>query len=184
VELVDLGCGLMRHALGQRTRSRSRGSAPGWFRSPDWSNLIRDRMRRLADRLRRVRICCGDWTRVCGGRSGNALTALTFGRARPCGVFLDPPYADTAQRDSRVYRKDDPQVAHRVREWALAHGDDPRLRIALCGYEGEHDMPDSWSCVPWKTGGGYGLVGDGNGKANAGRERIWFSKHCLNPGNR
>jgi hypothetical protein len=135
-------------------------------------------MRRLADRLPRVRVGCGDWTRVWGGKSGEALRIMTFKGARPCGVFLDPPYADTAQRTSHLYHKDDLQVAHQVREWALAHGDDPRLRIAFCGYEGEHVMPDSWDCVPWKTRGGYGLVGNGAGKANARKERIWFSKHC------
>ena len=65
-----------------------------------------------------------------------------------------------------------------MREWALEHGDNPLLRIALCGYEGEHDMPDSWECVPWKTGGGYASQGS-NGSVNANKERIWFSPACL-----
>jgi DNA adenine methylase len=42
-----------------------------------------------------------------------------------------------------------------VREWAIANGGNPKLRIALCGYEGEHDMPKSWECVEWKAAGGY-----------------------------
>lgn len=32
----------------------------------------------------------------------------------------------------------------------------PGIDIALCGYEGEHDMPTSWDCVEWKARGGYG----------------------------
>lgn len=39
----------------------------------------------LADRLRRVRVCCGDWSRVCG-------RSVTWDNASPCAVFLDPPY--------------------------------------------------------------------------------------------
>lgn len=57
----------------------------------------------------------------------------------------------------------------------------PLLRIALCGYEGEHDMPESWECVEWKARGGYGSQGTGTGRDNASRERIYFSPHCLKP---
>ena len=62
------------------------------------------------------------------------------------GVFLDPPYAveDLAQD---VYGEESRDVAHAVREWAIANGRQPDLRIALCGYDGEHAMPDSWDCV-------------------------------------
>ena len=48
----------------------------------------------------------------------------------------------------------------------------------LCGYEGEIELPDSWECVPWKTPGGYGSRGNGRGRDNAHRERVWFSPHC------
>jgi hypothetical protein len=30
-----------------------------------------------------------------------------------------------------------------VRAWCEAYGDDPRLKIALCGLDGEHAMPGS-----------------------------------------
>ena len=137
-------------------------------------------MQALSERLRRVRVCCGDWTRVCGGDGGDALRHLI--QQTPCGVFLDPPYADTADRDPTLYRKDSGSVAHKVREWAITHGDDERLRIALCGYEGEHQMPANWKCVAWKASGGYGNQGDvTKGRENSARERIWFSKFCLDP---
>ena len=128
----------------------------------------------LADRLQFVRVCCGDWKRVCGPTPtvGQGLTA----------VFLDPPYADTAKRDPNLYRIDSQSVAHDVREWALEHGDDPRLRIALCGYEGEHKMPKSWVCIQGKaTNGGYASQKRcrGGHSINLHRERIWFSPHCL-----
>jgi hypothetical protein len=130
-------------------------------------------MRELADRMRHVRVCCGDWSRVCGPSPTVKLGTT--------GVFLDPPYANEADRQEGLYSTDDLTVAHVVRQWAIENGDNPDLRIALCGYEGEHQMPDSWECVAWKARGGYGSQGDGRGRDNAGRERIWFSKSCLRP---
>lgn len=135
-------------------------------------------MEALAERFSRVRVCCGDWKRVCGGNSGDAISHF-FAAGQPCGIFLDPPYADTAGRDSTIYRVDSESVAHEVREWALRHGDDKRLRIALCGYEGEHVMPSSWKCVSWKAHGGMGNLSNNRGKDNAFRERVWYSPWCL-----
>jgi len=89
------------------------------------------------------------------------------------------PYADTATRSDDLYAIDSTQVAHQVREWAIAHGDDPRLRIALCGYDGEHDMPDTWPALRWKACGGYGSQGEKTGRTNRHRETVWFSPHCL-----
>jgi hypothetical protein len=128
-------------------------------------------MAELARRLRRVRVCCGDWSRVLGPSPTVKLGTT--------GVFLDPPYADEAGRQDGLYSADDLSVAHAVREWAIANGDNPDLRIALCGYDGEHAMPESWECVAWKARGGYGSQGNGRGRENASRERIWFSKFCL-----
>ena len=127
-------------------------------------------MRELAARLRRVRVCCGDWGRVLG-------PSVTF-KHGITGVFLDPPYADTARRADDLYASDSLAVAHEVREWAIANGDNRDLRIALCGYDGEHQMPDSWECVAWKARGGYGSQ-NAEGNENAAKERIWFSPACL-----
>jgi len=66
----------------------------------------------------------------------------------------------------------------RVRARVKVDGDDPRMRIALCGYEGEHKMPDSWTCHAWKARGGYGSQ-SADGNENPHKERIWFSPHCL-----
>jgi hypothetical protein len=94
------------------------------------------------------------------------------------GVFLDPPYADTADREADLYRMDSASVAHDVRAWAIAHGDHPLLRIALCGYEGEHTMPPAWSVYEWSAGAGFG--GQAHERTENGtRERIWFSPACL-----
>jgi hypothetical protein len=131
---------------------------------------------RLCDRLRDVRVCCGDWERVIHSPKVLMMHGMS------AGIFLDPPYSKESGRSEGLYAEDDMSVAHRVREWCIANGDNPNLKIALCGYEGEHEMPDNWDCVAWKAPGGYGNQGTGRGKANAGRERIWFSPHCLTAG--
>src|SRR6185437_15164782 len=136
-------------------------------------NALTQYMCELAERMRRVRVCCGDWSRVCGP-SPTVKLGIT-------GVFLDPPYADEADRADSLYSTDDLTVAHAVREWAVANGDNRNLRIALSGYDGEHQMPDSWECIAWKARGGYGSQGEGRGRENSGRERIWFSPFCLRP---
>lgn len=139
----------------------------------DTSGLI-EYLHALADRFRGVRVCCGDWSRVCGPTPTIKL-GLT-------GVFLDPPYADAANRKADLYAIDSLNVAHDVRKWCIENGDNPELRIALCGYEGEHEMPDSWDCVAWKANGGYGSQGTSgktNGRENSTKERIWFSPHCI-----
>jgi site-specific DNA-adenine methylase len=125
----------------------------------------------LARRMRKVRVTCGDWERICG-------PSVTF-KHGVTGIFLDPPYADTAERQDNIYASDSTDVAHKVRDWAIENGENSKLRIALCGYEGEHSMPSTWDCVAWKSHGGYGSQGTGPGRENSERERIWFSPHCL-----
>jgi len=124
----------------------------------------------LHNRLRGVRVACGDWSRVVGD-SVTHKHGLT-------GVFLDPPYADTADR-AEVYSTESMTVAHDVRAWAIENGSNNLLRICLAGYEGEHDMPPDWEAVRWKAQGGYGSQGEGRGRNNASRECLWFSPHCL-----
>lgn len=121
----------------------------------------------LSERLVRVRVCCGEWDRVLG-------PSVTFKNGLT-GIVLDPPY-DTGICDD-VYRTG--SVSKAVSAWAIENGDNPQLRIALCCYEGEHDMPSNWHCEPWKARGGMGSQGKGRGRENAGKERIWFSPYCL-----
>jgi hypothetical protein len=131
----------------------------------------------LAARLRRVRVCCGDWKRIMG-----PIVTWKIGLT---GVFLDPPYSDLANRSASIYRTDDLAAAHAVREWAIANGDNPLLRIAVCGYEGEHEFPEGWHVHAWKAQGGYAHIHPdqrGAGTANRDRERTSFSPHCLNGG--
>lgn len=118
----------------------------------------------LQQRLRFVRVACGDWLRVLGETptTGNGLTA----------VFLDPPYDGHESVYSEINT-----VAHDVGVWAKANGDNPMLRIAICGYDGDYEL-DGWDCVAWKANGGYSNQNK-ESNDNPNRERIWFSPHCL-----
>ncbi len=151
----------------------------------------------LSDRLRNVRVCVGDWSRVCSSPSVTTRIGLT-------GVFLDPPYAHRldrlaawkmhlvgkgdapapggrANRDAKLYATDQTQDVDRlvaeVHVWCAAAGGDKRMRIALCGYEGEHDELEAlgWSVTSWTAHGGYA---NRSTNQNKHRERIWFSPAC------
>ena len=111
--------------------------------------------------------------------------AVLYARAkrRPLGIGQDFPRAPACvsiqlgaaygrERDCVGFWIDSPEIGQ-------TDADSPLLRIALCGYEGEHDMPASWECVAWKAAGGYGGQSQDHDNPNAKRERIWFSPHCL-----
>lgn len=117
----------------------------------------------LSVKLDRTRVTCGDWERIC-----SAGTITRFGL---CSVLLDPPYGTT----DAVYAMDSDTVAARVQEWCLKNGDNPLLRIALCGHAGQHEVLEAhgWTCEEWRGKGGYQGADD--------RERIWFSPHCVKP---
>lgn len=132
---------------------------------------IYDWMEVLSARLRKVRVCCGDWKRVLGKPATTSIGTTA--------VLLDPPYGEAAGRDPSLYAEESRTVAADVRAWCLKHGDDPKFRIALCGYEGEHEMPKSWRVMRWKAAGGYAAAA-GNTE-NSERERVWFSPFCERP---
>lgn len=178
-ELMSAGRGVHRQSWQQRPQL---GSENGVHRKMSIGNdrgihgvsapPVREWFRALKERSRYARFLCGDWRRVVTpavlGKGKNV------GGRRPTAVFLDPPYK-TELRTKRLYGSDEEGLSAQVREWAIEHGDDPDLRIALCGYEGEHEMPDDWTVVAWK--GRRGHAGANN--ENRLKERIWFSPHCL-----
>jgi len=125
-------------------------------------------MRELSDRLAPVNICCGDFERVL-------TPSVTWKHKGDTGILLDPPYAGF----EKAYGCE--PVSDRVHAWCRENGGRRNLRIALCGYDGEHDELASlgWTVEVWKAVGGYGNQGEGEGRENARRERIWFSPSCL-----
>ena len=172
-QLVHLGKG--RGVNRKRVHLGNAGRGVNRQREDEGIDIpLLDWMQRLSDRLKNVRVCCGDWSRVCGPTPTikQGLTA----------VFLDPPYHAGTGRDMGCYTKDDGEVSTVVRQWAITWGSHKDMRIAICGYEGEHEMPKDWECVAWIARGGYGSRGaETIGRANSKKERIWFSPNCLRP---
>jgi len=138
---------------------------------------IADYLCALSDRLRRTRVCCGDWERICDSEA-----ALFPARGQPTAVLLDPPYSGDV-RTADLYACDSADVASRVLAWCERWGQHPLLRIALCGYAGEaHGRLEAqgWAVHAWSAHGGYGSQGEATeGRANKHEERIWFSSSCV-----
>ncbi len=150
------------HAPSRKKPLTHRGKGVHRSGAPELAELFAE----LAERLRGVRVCCGDWRRVLGRSTLGIDTAHGM---TPCGVLLDPPYAHDT-REKRLYREDDSSLSGDVRAWAIENGDNPALRIALCGFEDEHVMPSTWTRIAWAS--------TSSSKSRM-RERIWFSPHCL-----
>ena len=133
---------------------------------------LREWFHALANPLATARVCCGDWSRVCG-------PSVLWAGGTVCGVFLDPPYSAEAGRNSSLYACESLTVAHEVRRWCLENGDHPRLRIVLAGYAGEgHEELEAhgWKVHAWSAHGGYS---NQSGSDNRHKERLWLSPHCL-----
>lgn len=125
---------------------------------------VEEWLQALAARLRRVRVCCGEWSRIV-----TPSCTWKLGGGQLTGVLLDPPYSHEL-RDNRLYTVER-DVAADCAKWARENGGNPLLRIALCGLEGEHAMP-GWEMARWKAPRGYSNKGPR-------REVVWFSPHCL-----
>lgn len=134
----------------------------------------------LCERMRHVRITCGDFERI--------LSPAVTWRHGTTGVFLDPPYPGDGKSTSGLYTSanEERETFDRAFRYCFDNGHDKRLRIAFCYYDGtlsgEHNVTEhlrslGWEIVEWKANGGYGSQSGDN--ANPARERIAFSPGCL-----
>ncbi len=164
----DAGRGINRQLphLGDAGRGINRQLPDG---STQRREFIRSWMRELHQRLRDVRVTCGDWGRVVKDSitTRHGLTA----------VFLDPPYTKGEMDYSAGGMGQG--IADDVRQWCATNGSNPQLRIVLCGHAGEHDalLQQGWHIRTWKAGGGYARTDEAI--ANAKSETLWCSPHCV-----
>ena len=124
---------------------------------------------KLHERLRDVRVTCGDWSRVVKD-SVTTRHGLT-------GLFLDPPYDKGAMDYGRGGMG--LGISAQVREWCAANGHNKALRIVLCGHAGEHDalIEAGWHTRTWTARKGYALTDEA--VANSASETLWCSPHCV-----
>ena len=136
--------------------------------------------RQLSERLRRVRVVCGDWSRVCGGDWQDDRGT--------CGMFLDAPYnPKICNRDPKIYTEESATVANDVREWCIPRGERKTYRIVLAGYYDEHKILEDeygWTVHKWSAHGGFANRGKGKtrGEENRHKEALFFSPHCHSSG--
>ena len=126
----------------------------------------------LKERLKNVKVICGDWKRLFGGNwQTNKGT---------CGIFLDPPYGFQKRKED-LYNNDSFDVSKEVRKWCVQNGNKKDFKIIICGYADQHDqlLQYGWKSFSWKTNGGYGNQGNGQGKINANLQKIWYNKNCI-----
>jgi site-specific DNA-adenine methylase len=138
---------------GWESRSMRLDGPTGFFRERSRGTL-RQYVRRLAERLSNVTLFHGNWTRL-------ARCALRM-RPRDTAIFLDPPYSKGSGRRPGLYTTDSLSVARYVKRWAVAAAK-LGVKVALCGYDGEHEMPPDWEEITW----GAQFGGE--------KERIWIS---------
>lgn len=114
----------------------------------------------IAKRLKDVTIHFGDWSKLANAAELESRHSYT-------AILLDPPYEYATGRQKNLYVTDSGDVSNYVYRWAVARAETrPRLKIALCGFAGEHKMPPNWEEFAWSS------------KLGKGRERIWFSPSC------
>ena len=133
------------------------------------SEFIHCWFRELHDRLRDVRVTCGDWGRVVKD-SVTTRHGLT-------GVFLDPPY--TKGLMDYAVGGVGTDLPMQVQAWCAANGGDPLLRIVLCGHAGEHDalLAHGWHTRTWTARKGYAVTSEA--VENSKSETLWCSPHCV-----
>ena len=123
----------------------------------------------LQERTRNVRVAVGDWQRV--------LTESVTTRHGTTGVFLDPPYTKGEMDYAAGGVGGD--LSDKVRAWCAANGQDPKLRIVLCGHAGEHDglLANGWHLRAWTARKGYAVTDEA--VENSASETLWCSPHCV-----
>jgi hypothetical protein len=120
----------------------------------------------LSERLRRVRITCGDWRRVC--------TRSVVERHGLSGVVFDPPYPE-GWSTSAAYAGQDTEAADICRDVfseadCLSHRG---VRVVVCGYEGTWTPPEGWTTRRWTARKGYA------DSQQHHREVLWCSPSCV-----
>ncbi|NPU90005.1 MAG: DNA adenine methylase [Fervidobacterium sp.] len=137
-----------------------------------YNHGLYDWFRALQERLRYVKVVCGDWTRVCGGNWRDD-------GGRSVGMFFDPPYS-VEDRADNIYAHDSKTVAHDVREWCIEHGNRETYCIVLAGYYEEHEelLSKGWRVHFWKANGGYAHQRKKGENKNCYREALFISPYC------
>jgi site-specific DNA-adenine methylase len=167
--LGDKGMGVHKVSLGKRPHLGDKGMG---VHKVSYKNNIYEWFGSLAKRLRRVRVVCGEWHRVCGGDWQDCTW-------KTVGMFFDPPYGVNDR--AKVYHHDSADVAGDVLAWCAERGQRDNYRIVIAGYEEYRSLVSDhgWTSENWKARGGYANTGNNRGQENREREMLYFSPACV-----
>lgn len=163
------GRGIFQEEIGRRKPSNSAGGSGIHSKS---LSPVDETLRLLSERLRSVKIFCGDWS-DCLTKS---YTYQDSTAPRTTAVFLDPPYVSEDYYEENYEHSN--EVFWDVVEWCEEHEEEDFFRIALCGYTGHgvSDRLSDWERWVWDRQCGY---------AEGQRDRqecVWFSPTCRGGG--
>lgn len=133
----------------------------------------------LRNRLRKVRVACGDWQRVIGQRAIEGATGARGEAAKriTAGVYLDPPYPE-GWAGGVKYAGEDARGAVELWQDVKAAALDLAtrgVRVVVSGYSGTWDgLPCDWTERAWHASQGYAVS-----NAQSRREVLWCSPACV-----
>jgi len=138
---------------------------------------VLDTFKALQTRMKKVRVCNNDWEKIVTPSVTYKNKSIT--QKGITAVFLDPPYI-LENREDKLYRVETNVFAD-VCNWAIDNSSNAKMRIAVCGYEGDFEFPSTWESFNWKTTGGFSSFSkdEQRGKDNSKKETIWFNPNCL-----
>ena len=121
----------------------------------------------LSERLRRVRITCGDWRRV--------ITPSVVERHGRAAVLFDPPYPEGwSVTDAYAGQTEHAEVIWQQVIDAAIDLNARGVRVIVCGYAGLWQPPEGWTERKWIARKGY--AADGGERQR--REVLWCSPNC------
>lgn len=123
-------------------------------------------LRKIGARFKgNTRILCGDWSRVFTKSEHDSCNGVK-------GVFFDPPYDG---HENFYSKKTDKNVVNKVRTWCKKFGARDDFRIAISGYNTDHDELLEHGWFKKSIGKQCGMKKDSNKKI----EYIWCSPLCV-----
>ena len=142
--------------IGTRTAKKPPLQPKGAL-SPSQRDDIFEVFDKLSKRIQHLRILCRDY------RDLLVDAEVKVPKGHTVAVLCDPPY----KKPGKKYANGTFDYAPLLKR-CVELGRHKNIRIALCGYVGDYNMPEDWKVDPcFKTAGGH--------------ETVWYSPGCKKP---
>ena len=126
--------------------------------SPNSQHRAWDYFVELQQRMANVRIMCRDYQELL------VDSEINEAKGNVASILVDPPYKANAEMYAKEFRTT-PFDYDALLQRCIELGSRDNVRIALCGYSGDYDMPDDWTIERWHP-------------QEDSLERVWYSPGC------